>query len=61
VLRGAESWLNLGAYRCQPLFKAAGSCIDTGQGSSPVIGQISAHHFLMNGYEVSVLLVLKRY
>jgi YVTN family beta-propeller protein len=35
--------------------------INTGTGSSPVIGQISAYHFLMNGTETSIPLVLKRY
>jgi YVTN family beta-propeller protein len=35
--------------------------INTGQGSSPIIGRISAYHFLMNGHRTNVPLVLKGY
>jgi len=35
--------------------------INTGQGSSPVIGQVSAYHFPMNGTPTFVPLTLKRY
>jgi hypothetical protein len=36
--------------------------INTGASSSPLIGQISAYHFLMNGtHELCVPLILKRY
>jgi YVTN family beta-propeller protein len=35
--------------------------INTGQGSSPIIGQISVYHFLMNGTPAFVPLALKRY
>jgi hypothetical protein len=35
--------------------------INTGTGSSPIIGQISAYHFLMNGMPTLLPLVLKHY
>ena len=35
--------------------------INTGSGSSPIIGEITAYHFLMNGTPSFVPLVLKRY
>jgi hypothetical protein len=49
-----------------PLFAFAvdgqeATSINTGQGSSPVIGQVSAYHFLMNGPPTFLPLALKRY
>jgi hypothetical protein len=49
-----------------PLFALAvdgqeATSINTGQGSSPVIGQVSAYHFLMNGPPTFLPLALKRY
>jgi len=35
--------------------------INTGQGSSPVIGQVSAYHFLMNGTPTFLPLTLRRF